>query len=457
MARDVATHRLENQDIILTVPASFDAVARELTVEAARAAGLEHITLLEEPQAAFYSWIDASKETWRDQVDIGDVIMVCDVGGGTTDLTLIAVSEEAGQLVLTRMAVGDHILLGGDNMDLALAHQAATSFAAKGVKLDPGQMHMLWHSCRLAKETMFTNLDAPSAQVTVLGRGSRVIGGTLKTELSRADVENVLIEGFFPHCPADAQPQKQRSVGLQEIGLPYAADPAISKHLAWFLSRNAEVLAQKAPPRKGKKKTNQPAAVLFNGGVFKAPPLRQRLLEVLGQWSKGIRELPTVDLDRAVAGGAAYYGLVRRGKGIRIRGGTPRAYYIGVETALPAVPGSPPPLKALCVVPFGMEEGTEADVPGQEFGLIVGEPAEFRFLGSTVRRSDTVGLLLDEWQDTVEELDPMSTTLEAPGKEGRMVPVHLHSKVTEVGILELWCLSRDGKERWKLEFNVREK
>jgi molecular chaperone DnaK (HSP70) len=457
IARDVAEHRLENQDIILTVPASFDAVARELTVEAARAAGLEHITLLEEPQAAFYSWIDTSKDTWRDQVEIGDVIMVCDVGGGTTDLSLIAVSEEQGQLVLTRMAVGDHILLGGDNMDLALAHQAAASFAAKGVKLDPGQMHMLWHSCRLAKETLFTNLDAASTQVTVLGRGSRVIGGTLKTELSRADVEKVLIEGFFPHCPADAQPQRQRSVGFQEIGLPYAADPAVSKHLAWFLARNAEVLAQKAPAKKGKKKTAQPAAVLFNGGVFKAPPLRQRMLEVLGQWSKGIRELPAVDLDRAVAGGAAYYGLVRRGKGIRIRGGTPRAYYIGVETALPAVPGSPPPLKALCVVPFGMEEGTEADVPGQEFGLIVGEPAEFRFLGSTVRRADSVGLLLDEWQDTVEEMSPMSTTLEAPGKEGRMVPVHLHSKVTEVGTLELWCLSRDGKDRWKLEFNVREK
>src|SRR5208282_4283175 len=165
--------------------------------------------------------------------------------------------------------------------------------------------------------------------------------------------------------------------------------------------RNAEVLAQKNPPKKGKKKVTQPAAVLFNGGVFKAPPLRQRLLEVLGQWSKGIRELPTVDLDRAVAGGAAYYGLVRRGKGIRIRGGTARAYYIGVETALPAVPGSPPPLKALCVVPFGMEEGTEADLAQQEFGLVVGEPAEFRFLGSNVRRSDTVGTVVEEWQGQI--------------------------------------------------------
>ncbi len=458
IARDVAEHRLENQDIILTVPASLDAVARELTVESARAAGLENLTLLEEPQAAFYAWLDAGKDQWREQVEVGDVILVCDVGGGTTDLTLIAVSEEAGQLVLTRMAVGDHILLGGDNMDLALSHHAAAGFAAKGVKLDAGQMHALWHSCRLAKETLFADEGAKTTPVTVLGRGSRVIGGTIKTELARTDVEKVLIDGFFPPCPADAVPRTQRSVGLQEIGLPYAADPAVSKHLAQFLGRNAEVLQGGPHGGRRRKKATQPAAVLFNGGVFKAVPLRQRLLEILGQWNKtGMRELPGTDLDRAVAAGAAYYGLVRRGKGIRIRGGTARTYYIGVETALPAVPGSPPPLKALCVVPFGMEEGTETDVPGQEFGLTVGEPAEFRFLGSTTRHNDPVGLLLDDWQDQVEEMSPMTTTLEAPGKEGRMVPVHLHSKVTEVGTLELWCLSRDGKDRWKLEFNVRER
>ncbi|MCS7046186.1 MAG: Hsp70 family protein [Gemmataceae bacterium] len=446
LARDVAEHRLENQDIILTVPASFDA------------AGLEKVTLLEEPQAAFYAWIDASRDRWREQVEVGDVVLVCDVGGGTTDFSLIAVSEENGQLVLTRVAVGDHILLGGDNMDLALAQLAAASFAAKNVKLDAGQRHMLWHACRLAKETLFANDDLPSAPVTVLGRGSRVIGGTLKTDLTRADVEKTLIDGFFPPCPPDAVPQRQRHVGLQEIGLPYAADPAVTKHLAAFLQRHQEVLALKSGKRK--KKTPQPAAVLFNGGVFKAAPLRRRLLDVLGDWlnpKAGIRELAGADLDRAVAAGAAYYGLVRRGKGIRIRGGTARAYYIGVETALPAVPGAAAPLKALCVVPFGMEEGTETDVPGHEFGLVVGEPAVFRFLGSSSRRTDTVGLLLDEWLDDIDELPPLTTTLASPGNEGRTVPVRLHSKVTEVGTLELWCLSRDGQERWKLEFNVREK
>jgi molecular chaperone DnaK (HSP70) len=459
IARDVAAHRLEQQDIILTVPASFDAVARELTVEAARAAGLEHITLLEEPQAAFYAWIDASKDRWRDQVEIGDVILVCDIGGGTTDLTLIAVSEEEGQLALTRVAVGDHILLGGDNMDLALAHQAAAQFAAKGIKLDAGQMQMLWHSCRFAKETLFAG-NAAAAPVVVLGRGSRIVGGTIKGELTRSDVEKALIEGFFPSCPLDAQPRKQRQVGLQELGLPYAADPAVTKHVAAFLTRQQEVLQQRAAARKGRKKPSQPAAVLFNGGVFKATPLRQRMQQVLGQWlhgKEGARDLHGADLDRAVAAGAAYYGLVRRGKGIRIRGGTARSYYIGIETSLPAVPGAPPPLKALCVVPFGMEEGTETDVPGQEFGLVVGEPAEFRFLGSTVRRNDPVGTLVDEWQGQIDELTPLTTALAAPGKEGRTVPVHLHSKVTAIGTLELSCISRDNKDRWKLEFNVRER
>lgn len=462
IAKDVAENRLEQQDIVLTVPASFDAVARELTVEAARAAGLEQVTLLEEPQAAFYAWIHASHEEWRKQVEVGDVALICDVGGGTTDLTLIAVGEEDGNLALTRVAVGDHILLGGDNMDLALAHSIAAALAAKGTKLDAGQMLQLWHACRAAKEKLFTDLDAKSAPVTVVGRGSRVLGGTVKADLGRGEVEKVLVEGFFPECPPDAEPRQARTVGLQELGLPYASDPAVTKHLAHFLHRHAEVLAEKAPPKRGKKKTAQATAVLFNGGVFKAEPLRQRVVTVLNQWAKSgggqpVKVLQGTDLDLAVARGAAYYGLVRRGKGVRIRGGTARSYYVGVETSLPAVPGSPPPIKALCVVPFGMEEGTEADVPGQEFGLVVGAPAEFRFLGSSVRRGDTVGTLVEEWEGQVDELSPMETTLEAPGQEGHMVPVHLHSKVTEVGTLELWCISRDNKRRWKLEFNVRER
>jgi molecular chaperone DnaK (HSP70) len=461
IAGDVAENRLEQQEIILTVPASFDAVARELTVEAARAAGLEHITLVEEPQAAFYSWIESSGERWRELVEVGDSVLICDVGGGTTDFTLIAVSEDAGQLALTRIAVGDHILLGGDNMDLALAHHAARSFAATGTKLDQGQMLMLWHGCRLAKEKLFQDPKLPSAPVTVLGRGSRVIGGTLKTELSRGDMETALLEGFFPECPRDAEPRAQRTAGLQELGLPYATDPAVTRHLAHFLHRQAEVLAEAVPARKGRKKVQHPTAIMFNGGVFKADVLRDRLTAIVGGWNKGpaggIRVLTGTNLDLAVARGAAYYGMVRRGSGVRIRGGTARSYYVGVETSMPALPGYAAPIKAVCVAPFGMEEGTEADVPDQEFGLVVGVPAEFRFLGSTVRRTDSAGTVVEEWQGQIDELSPMSTTLEAPGMEGRTVPVHIHCKVTEIGTLEVRCRSRDGKRDWKLEFNVREK
>jgi molecular chaperone DnaK (HSP70) len=461
MAREVPGNRLEQQDIILTVPASFDAVARELTVEAARAAGLENVNLLEEPQAAFYAWILSSADAWRKQVEVGDVALVCDVGGGTTDLTLIAVTEESGNLALTRVAVGDHILLGGDNMDLALAHAVAQTLTAKGTKLDASQMLTLWHACRAAKEKLFSDMTAASAAVTLPGRGSRVLASTIKSDLTRAEVERVLIDGFFPDCPPDAALKPQRSAGLQELGLPYASDPRVTTHLAHFLHRQGEVLAERTPPKRGKKKVSQPSAVLFNGGVFKAEPLRERVVSVLNHWAKSagsapVKVLQGTDLDLAVARGAAYYGLVRRGKGVRIRGGAARSYYVGVETSLPAVPGSPPPIKALCVVPFGMEEGTEADVPGQEFGLVVGVAAEFRFLGSTVRRADAVGTLVDEWEGEIDELSPMATTLEAAGREGNTVPVHLHSKVTEVGTLELSCLSRDGKQRWKLEFNVRE-
>jgi hypothetical protein len=460
MARDRQEYRLEQQDIILTVPASFDAVARELTVEAARAAGLEHITLLEEPQSAFYAWIDASGDRWRKLVEVGDAVLVCDVGGGTTDLTLIAVGEEKGQLVLTRVAVGDHILLGGDNMDLALSHAAAQGFKARNIRIDAGQMMMLWHSCRAAKEKLFTDLTLSSTPVTVLGRGSKVIGGTIKGELTRGEVERVLIDGFFPECPASAEPSRQRAAGFQELGLPYASDPAVTKHLAGFLHRHAEALAERTRG-KGKKTVTGLTAVLYNGGVFKAEVLRQRVSALLNSWSEAwggrVKELASPDLDMAVARGAAYYGMVRRGKGVRIRGGAARVYYIGIETSLPAVPDQAAPLKALCVVPFGMEEGSETDVPGQEFGLVVGAPAEFRFLGSSVRRGDTVGTLVEDWEGQIEELSPLATTLEAPSREGQMVPVHLHSKVTEVGTLELWCISRDGKQRWKLEFNVRER
>jgi hypothetical protein len=466
-AKDAKANRLEAQDIVLTVPASFDAAARELTVEAARAAGFENLTLLEEPQAAFYAWLDRAGDDWRKQVSVGELVLVADVGGGTTDFTLIEVGEEDGSLALTRLAVGDHLLLGGDNMDLTLAYHVAQALAKNGTKLDANQMTQLTYACRTAKEQLLANPKLASAPVTVLGKGRSVVGGSIKYDLPRSDVEKVLVDGFFPECSRDAEPDRS-ATGLQELGLPYVADPGVTRHLAQFLSRQAEALANRDAPGGKKKKSSAdtaslPQAVLFNGGVFKADPLRNRLLGVLASWARGAkaepaREMPGADLDLAVARGAAYYGLVRRGKGVRIRGGTARAYYIGVAANMPAVPGFAPPIKALCVAPFGMEEGTEADVPSYEVGVRIGTEAEFRFLGSTVRREDAPGAVVEDWEGQIDELAPVKTTLEGKGGAGggQVVPVHLHSKVTPVGQLELWLMSRDNKQKWKLEFNVRE-
>jgi molecular chaperone DnaK (HSP70) len=445
---------LEGQDVLLTVPASFDAVARDLTLQAARDAGLPQITILEEPQAAFYAWIDAHGEAWRADVRVGDVVLVCDIGGGTTDFSLIAVREEHGELLLDRVAVGDHILLGGDNMDLALAYSLRERLAKTGTQLDAWQFRSLGLSCCEAKERLLSGGKETTHPIAILGRGRKVVGGSVRVEVDLTDVERTLVDGFFPHCQIGDRPQTQRRTALQEIGLPYAADPGTTRHLAHFLSRQSAAVG-------GDAAAARPTAVLFNGGVMRAGALRKRLLEVVNSWfrnstqSDDVRVLSGGDPDHAVARGAAYYGLARRGRGVRIRGGTARAYYIGIETAMPAVPGHRPPIKALCVVPHGLEEGSEVDLPAQEFGLVVGEPAEFRFLGSATRRDDRVGDLVETWDDDIQELAPLETALEWKGQEGTTVPVRLQARVTEVGVLELWCVSRDGAHRWKLEFNVR--
>ncbi len=441
------TARLAEQEVLLTVPASFDAVARELTVRAAQAAGLGKVTLLEEPQAAFYAWLGRHAASWRQMLKVGDTVLVCDIGGGTTDFSLIAVGEQQGNLVLERIAVGDHILLGGDNMDLALAVGLHKRLEREGHKLEAWQRRALLHSCRQAKEDLLAATDArDAAPVVVLGRGSKVIGGSLKTELLRSDVERFLLDGFFPRVEKDARPQKARRGGLQEIGLPFAADPGITRHLAKFVGDH-----------------RLPTAVLFNGGVMKGNPLRQRIEEVLGTFAgaERLRALPGADFDRGVALGAASYGLVRRGHGLRIRGGTARAYYIGVEASMPAVPGMEPELHALCVARRGMEEGTSAEAKGREFGLRVGEPVVFRFLSSSLRKGDEVGDFIEEvTADTgITELAPVETVLPAGegAPAGALVPVRLSSHLSEVGVLELWCVARDSGRRWKLEYNVRER
>ena len=453
------------QDVLLTVPASFDEEARELTRRAAEKAGYQHVTLLEEPQAAFYAWLASQGDGWRRRIKVGDLVIVCDVGGGTTDFSLIVVTEENGELTLKRVAVGDHILLGGDNMDLALARVLQQRLEASGNRVDTWQLHGLWHQCRIAKEKLFESPKTQIRPITLLGKGTKLVGGTIKTELTREDLDHVLVEGFFPKVASSELPARQRRVGFQELGLPYAADPAITKHLARFLSEQARNSPEAAGIRRGRSGLACPTHILFNGGVMKAAVLRDRVVEVLNMWLRQegfdalgreqILEAP--DLEHAVARGAAYYGKARRGRGVRIRSGASRTYYIGIESAMPAVPGLEAPLKALCVVPFGMEEGTEAMIPNREFGLVVGEPAEFRFLSSSVRKQDQVGNLLDDWGAEIEELSPLEVTLKLDGQLGTVIPVRLETRFTELGTLEVWCVSRDGTQRWKLELNIREK
>ncbi len=435
---------LAEQDVVLTVPASFDAVARDLTVEAARRAGLgEHLRLLEEPQAALYAWAADRGPEWRDEVSVGDTILVVDIGGGTTDLSLIRVRQEDGSLELERVAVGDHILLGGDNMDLALAWAVRLRLEKEGKKVDDWQMRGLTHGCRQAKEAMLAEPDREAWPLAIASRGSNLFGGTLRTELSRAELESTLLEGFFPEVGPEARPQAPRRAGLTTLGLPYASDAAITRHLAAFLGRAAS-----------DEGAVHPSAILFNGGVTRSPILRDRIVQILSDWATREGALPprvltTSSPDVAVCRGAAFYAWARRHGGIRIRGGTARAYYVGVERAQLAVPGIPPQLDALCVAPFGMEEGSEVELP-EPFGLVTGEPTSFRFFSSPARREDAVGAVADP--DELTELAPVETTLEGEGQG--VVPVRLHARVTEVGTLELAAVEQESGRRWQLSFDV---
>ena len=452
------------QDITVTIPASFDPAARELTVEAAKAAGYPDLTLLEEPQAALYNWIQNSAGQWRRDVQPGDIILVVDVGGGTSDFSLIAVLEHDGNLELHRIAVGDHILLGGDNMDLTLAHLVARKLAANGTTLDPWQMRALGYACRSAKERLLAAATREAQPIVVPSRGSKLIGGAIRTELTADEVRTTIVEGFFPEVEASSRPASRVRAGLTQVGLPYAQDPGVTRHLAALLGRQVDATAELA----GFVRVNDPnasflhpSAVLFNGGVFKSSLLADRTINTVNSWlaaegAAPARVLTGADLDLAVARGAAYYGYVRRGQGVRIRGGTARAYYVAIESAMPAIPGMEPPIQALCVAPFGMEEGSEVEVQSQVFGLVVGEPIQLRFFGSSVRRQDQLGTLLDFWQpDELQELGEIRATLPPAGRsEGDVVQVRLHAYASEAGTLELLAVAQDG-QRWKVEFDVR--
>ena len=455
------------QDITVTIPASFDPGARELTLDAARAAGYVNLTLLEEPQAALYHWIQGSAGRWRKQVKPGDIILVIDVGGGTSDFSLMAVLQRDGQLELHRIAVGDHILLGGDNMDLTLAHVVARKLAAEGKTLDAWQMRALTHACRSAKEKLLADDELGALPVVVPSRGSKLIGGSIRTELNRDEVRATILEGFFPQVSADARPAVRTRAGLTQLGLPYAQDAAVTRHLAALLGRQLGATAELegfVQPTAAEATFLHPTAVLFNGGVLKSELLAKRTLDTLNGWlaaegAAPARLLEGADLDLAVARGAAYYGHVRRGQGVRIRGGTAQAFYVAIESSMPAIPGMAPPLQALCLAPFGMEEGTEINLPEQQFGLVVGEPVQLRFFGSSVRRQDGAGTLLDFWsEEEVQALGDIQVTLPTEGRQpGTVVQVTLRASATETGTLELTAVAVGSHEHWKVEFDVRER
>jgi len=449
--------------VTLTVPASFDEVARLLTAEAAQEAGWGEVTLLEEQQAAFYHWLGCNAKTWREQVSAGDVILVCDIGGGTADFSLIAVTAKNAQLHLERISVGDHLLLGGDNMDLALAYTLRAELEEHGKELDNAQFLALIHACRQGKEALLADPELQSYPIAVAGRGASLFARSRSTQLLRAHIQDIVLDGFLPLCSIDSMPEES-TAGLQEVGLNYTADPVISKHLARFLVNSGhnidsgiKVVAELQLCHSHATQTPFifPSAILFNGGIFNAEPIRARILALLQGFcpERSLRQLHNETPELAVARGAAGYGrTVVSGAGIRIKAGTARAYYLGLQSSMPAVPGLKPRLKGVCIVPQGMEEGTEYLLEGREFGLMTGQVAEFRFFSSSTRGADEMGTEVA----SVAELDEtarLEVTLEAD--ERQRLPVQLLSRITELGTLELWMKHLPSGRRWKIEFNLR--
>ncbi len=441
-----AEHGKENpfneQQVFITTPASFDPSARQLVQEAASLAEYPEVVLLEEPQAAFYAWLN-DHEQWREQLNVGDRVLVVDIGGGTTDFSLIGVEEEEGNLTLNRVAVGSHLLLGGDNMDLALAHLAKAKLEKEGFSVDRWQMQGLVHAARRAKEELLSGEPPAKVALTVAGRGSGLMASSLSTEVTLEEAQQLLVDGFMPLVERSERSISEARVGLQSIALPYAEDPRITCQLATFLSMT------------GEEEFVSPTAVLFNGGTLKAEALRGRVVEQLNKWSgEKVKELQGANFDFAVSRGAVAYGRARDGAAIRIKSGTAHSYFVGVEQAAPAVPGIQPEVHALCVVPYGMEEGTESDATKEEFSLVLGQNALFRFYQRSTPSEEPVGSVVLDTNQLVE-LHPIEVALDATGYEGKVVRVKLKSKITELGTLELWCISSSGEGEWKLEFDLR--
>jgi molecular chaperone DnaK (HSP70) len=483
---------LERQDIVLTLPASFDEIARELTVEAAARAGLARVVLIEEPQAAFYAWIYKHQQNWEALVKPGQKILVCDIGGGTTDFTLIRVRRgEDGKIQFHRVAVGDHLILGGDNMDLALAQH----LEGRPGKLAPRQWDGLIRQSRQVKEQMLSETAPEQLTVTLPGTGSKLIGGSLSTKVTRDEVRQFLIDGFMPRVGLADKPAARRS-GFQEFGLPYAADPAMTRYLAAFLTahRFAGDDVGQASRLSGQEENSadldpaRPDIVLFNGGVFESPLLKERLIDCLADWFPASSSAPSPSpgpqptildndrLDLAVARGAAYYGMVRRGEGVKIVASLARTYYIGVEADGPETSvadaasirapddvgadagsvGHDRGPAALCLVPGNAEPGQTIELTDRQFELLVSEPVEFPLYTSSVRLTDRPGELVAVDPEQMTALPPIRTALKVRSRRERgVVAVRLHAKLTEIGTLELWCSEIGGERTWRLQFDVR--
>lgn len=441
---------LENQMVTITVPASFDEVARDMTLEAAAMAGFGQVTLLEEPLAAFYSWLMRHEKRWSDHVRPGELILVCDVGGGTTDFTLITLKEVDGSPRFERIAVGDHLILGGDNIDLALARHAEASLFRKQSRATlPGdRWKMLCHQCRQAKEMLLDGL-AESRKITLMGKGAKLIGGTLTTELFREEVVRIVLDGFFPVVDQSAARQAPPRKGITEFGLPYEPEPAVTRHLGWFLEHHAEDV-RKAIGRD----RPMPDLILFNGGSLKAPVIQERIREAVRHWfGTSDPALPRVlenpHPDTAVALGATYYGLVKIGRGVRVGSGSARSYYMGVDAGQTE-------RRAICIVERGLEEGSRILVKDRSFEVLTNQPVRFEMYSSSFRSGDTSGDLVTV-DDTLTPLPPLQTVVQY-GKKGveKSIPVEIDGEYTEAGTLSIWCRSRISDHRWQLRFQLRD-
>ncbi len=458
MAEQDEACRMEEQRVMLTVPASFDEVARELTVAAAREAGLTRVILVEEPLAAFYAWLSRHEKDWADRMRAGQIILVCDVGGGTTDFTLVAIREGERGLRFDRLAVGDHLMLGGDNMDLALGRQLEARLAGRPGKLESKRWQQLCHQCRKAKETLLGKEEEGAAvDVVVMGSGGKLIADTMKGTLTRAEVSRLILEGFFPVVPLEEVPRESRRKGLSEWGLPYVQDPAVTRHLGAFWKRFESLMS-----RETGRAVLYPDLLLFNGGALTPATVRSRIREVVSLWFRGEagegwvpEELENPKPDLSVAVGAAYYGLVRMGEGVRVGAGSPRAYYVDVEAQGAASDSGC--LRAVCLVPRGTEEGFEVRLERPAFEVLANQPASFQLFSSSTRLGDGLGEIVELAQEEINRFPPIRTVLRF-GKKGvaRRLPAELAVRLTEVGTLDLWCRSLETPHRWQLRFDVRQ-